>query len=52
MRARLVVVNHLSTTLRWGNPVWCLSQRHNKRSCLLASHYPFNAERQANEVAG
>ena len=30
VRARLGVAGHLSTTLRWGNPVKCLSQRHNK----------------------
>ena len=29
-RARLGVASHLSTTLRWGNPAKCLSQRHNK----------------------
>ena len=28
VRARLGVAGHLSTTLRWGNPVKCLSQRH------------------------
>ena len=27
-RARLDVAGHLSTTLRWGNPDKCLSQRH------------------------
>ena len=30
IRARLGVAGHLSTTPRWGNPVKCLSQRHNK----------------------
>ena len=30
IRARLEVAGHLSTTLRWRNPVKCLSQRHNK----------------------
>ena len=30
VRARLGVASHLSTTLRWGNSVKCLSQRHNK----------------------
>ena len=30
VRARFGVAGHLSTTPRWGNPVKCLSQRHNK----------------------
>ena len=30
IRARLGVAGHLSATLGWGNPVKCLSQRHNK----------------------
>ena len=30
VRARLGVAGHLSTTPRWGNPVKCLSQQHNK----------------------
>ena len=30
IRARLGVAGHLSTTPRWGNPVKCFSQRHNK----------------------
>ena len=33
-RARLGVAGHLSTTLRWGNPVKCLSQRHNNAGFL------------------
>ena len=30
VRARLGVAGRLSTTLRWGNPVKCFCQRHNK----------------------
>ena len=35
---RLGVAGHLSTTLRWGNPVKCLFQRHNKKTCRLVLH--------------
>ena len=47
IRARLGV---LSTALGWGNPVKCLSQRHNKQTCQIAPHCPFNAERQAGKL--
>ena len=38
IRARLGVAGHLSTTPRWGYPVKCLSQRHNKETCRLVLH--------------
>ena len=49
IRARLGVADHRSTTPRWGNPVQCLSQQHNKRTCRLfrAIHY---AERQPKKL--
>ena len=37
IRARLGAADHLSTTLRWGNPAKCLSQRH-KQTCWLVLH--------------
>ena len=40
LRARLRVFGHLSTTLRWGNPIKCLSHWHNKRTCRLSPHCP------------
>ena len=51
MRARLGVTDYRSTTLPWGNPVWCLSQQHNKRTCRLVSHHPFmqNANQEGCE---
>ena len=49
VRARLEVAGHLSTTLRWGIP-FSLFQGHNKRTCRLAPHYPFDAERQAGKL--
>ena len=50
VRARLGVADHLSTTLRWGNPVKCLSRRHNKQTCQLSPHGPLNAERQPGKL--
>ena len=50
VRARLGVAGYLSTTLRWGNPVKCLSQRHNKYTCRLSPNCPLNAERQAGKL--
>ena len=50
VRARLGVAGHLSTTLRWGNSVKCLSQRHNKQTCRLSPLCPLNGERQAGKL--
>ena len=50
VRARLGVADHLPTTLRWGNPIKCLSQRTTSVLAGLFSHCPFNAERQAKKL--
>ena len=34
----LKCLSHLSFTQRWGRPVQCLAQRHNKQSCRLVLH--------------
>ena len=50
IRACLGVADHLSATLRRENLVLYLSQRHSKRTCRLASRYPFYAERHAKKA--
>ena len=49
IRARVGVAGHLSTTLGWENPVKFLFRRRNKRTCRLAPHCLFRAERQVGK---
>ena len=52
IRPCLEVAGHLSTstTLTWGNPVKCLSQRQNKRTCRLTPHCLLNSDLQVGKL--